>query len=89
MKTALATAAALIAAVAMLPTEVEAKSKHRRGHVHTSSAYGVTVEEPTHRRGPSRVVETHDTVRANAADPTHQYKLPDWARAAFETRGRR
>ncbi len=47
--------------------------------------YMVYIPAPSGRTS-QRQVESHDAVRAHAADPTHQYDLPDWARAAFSRR---
>ena len=80
--------AAAIALIAVA-SPADAKSKHRvyggyDGYLSYAEPY-----VPGIRKSARSKAETMDTIRANQADPTHQYDLPDWARAAMGNRGRR
>ena len=80
--------AAAIAVIAVA-APADAKSKHRI--VGGYDAYLSYAEPyvPGIRKATRGKFESMDTIRANSADPTHQYDLPDWARAAIGNRGRR
>ncbi len=77
-------------AVAALASPADAKSKHRAYSGYDAYLSYADPYVPGIRKSARRQIETMTTIRANAADPTHQYDLPDWARAAIgNTRGRR
>ena len=90
MKTFLLIATAA-ATVAIFSPSADARDRYDRPLSQYSDAELQQYVELYERRARrlSRQVESHETVRANAADPTRQYDLPDWARAAFAPRGRR
>lgn len=87
MKTLSLLAAALTLALAASPADAKPKKRSHYGY----DAYLAYAEPyaPGIRRAARPHIETMTTIRANQADPTHQYDLPDWARAAMGNRGRR
>jgi hypothetical protein len=90
MKSLLLLTAATVG-IAMSTLPADAQSKQTRSYYDQYAASHI-VNSASYERRLRRLMresETHDTVRANAADPTRQYDLPDWARAAFAGRGRR
>lgn len=87
MKTLSLIAAALTLALAASPADAKSKKRAHYGY----DAYLAYAEPyvPGIRKAARPHIETMTTIRANQADPTHQYDLPDWARAAIGNRGRR
>lgn len=79
----------LIAAVSTLVFSVQAEAKNRTRTFVDDDQYVASSYTPKGRLSLRSVEETHDSIRAQAADPTHQYDWPDWARASFSGRGRR
>ena len=88
MKTFTLIAAAVAVAASAIPADAKTKHHHYHHYYYYSDSQAAPAYAPSRQpvyRGP----ETHDAVRAHAADPTNQYDLPDWARAAFAPRGHR
>lgn len=79
------------AAIALIAVAVpaDAKSKHRVDGGYDAYLSYAEPYVPGIRKAARSKLESMDSIRANSADPTHQYDLPDWARAAIGNRGRR
>jgi hypothetical protein len=89
MRTLSLLAAAIAVALAASPAVAKSKKHAHRSYGYDAYLAYAEPYVPGIRKAARPHIETMTTIRANQADPTHQYDLPDWARAAMGNRGRR